>query len=67
MEGLWGLKQDGPKKYLGVGQQILEHFFPKGWLANKRRVQLDRRLSKNAQSTVRSDYNKMEHQFKKRT
>ena len=30
MEGLWGLKQDGPKKYLGVGQQILEHFFPKG-------------------------------------
>ena len=29
-EGLSGQKQDGPKKYLGAGQQLLEHFFPKG-------------------------------------
>ena len=55
-KGLSGLKQDGPKRYLGAGQHLLEHFSQKGRLANNRQVQLNGRLSTNAQTMVRSDY-----------
>ena len=66
-EGLSGLKQDGPKRYVGAGQQLLEHFFPRGSASEQLSVQSNRLQSTNAQTTVGSDYKPMEHQFKKQT
>ena len=51
-EGLSGLKQDGPKRYLGAGQQLWSTFSQKSAVYN-------------AQTTVRSDQKPMEHQLMK--